>query len=216
MAVKNLPNDPRDMNQRYVTFVLWGGGLNGAPQGLLKNDMNGVDRQLLIPAIKRLIRNEDGQARSFVARALNMMSFEDLAPLWPDVVYGLKEPAPSGIMFNAVIRETCMDLLVKYRFKEAVPYIADYVGGMKQHGSEKRIYRVMDALTSFGAAAKPALPKLYEARDYYRENLGPGKPLEFPKWAADEFMKGLNEGIKAIEDADETPDNLRSISDYIK
>jgi len=169
-----------------------------------------------VPAIKKLIRNEDGLARSFVSRAIRMMSFEELAPLWPDVIYGLKEPAPSGIMFNADIRETCMNVLVKYRFKEAVPYIAEYVRTMKQHGSQERIYRVMDTLKSFGAAAKPALPKLYEAREYYKKNLGPGKPLEFPTWALNKFMKGLNEGIKAIEDADETPNDLRTIADYIE
>ena len=215
MAVKELPGDSREMNQRYIAFVLWGGGVNGAPRGLLQRNMDGVDQKLLVPAIKKMIRNEDGLARSFVSRAIRMMSFEELAPLWPDVIYGLKEPAPSGIMFNADIRETCMNVLVKYRFKEAVPYIAEYVGTMKQHGSQERIYRVMDTLKSYGAVAKPALPKLYEAREYYKKNLGPGKPLEFPTWALNKFMKGLNEGIKAIEDSTETPKDLRSINDYI-
>ena len=143
-----------------------------------------------------------------------MMSFEELAPLWPDLVWGLKNPAPSGIMFNADIRETCMNILVKYRFKEAIPYCAEYVRTMKQHGSENRIYRVMDTLKSFGAAAKSTLPQLYKTRKYYQENLGPGKPLEFPTWALNRFMKGLNEGIKAIEDATETPGDLRTIEDY--
>ncbi len=62
---------------------------------------------------------------------------------------------------------------------------------------------------------KPAVPKVYEARKYYQENLGPGKPLEFPTWALNKFMKGLNDGIKAIKDATETPDDLRSITDYM-
>ena len=117
-------------------------------------------------------------------------------------------------MFNGDIRETCMNTLMKYRFKEAVPYCAEYVRTMKQHGSQERIYRVMESLTSFGAAAKPALPELYKAREYYLENLGPGKPLEFPTWALNKFMKGLNEGIKAIENATETPTDLRSINDF--
>jgi len=216
MATRTFVDDPREMNQRYISYVLWGGGVNGAPYGLLQRDMEGVDHDLLVPAIKKMIRNEDGLTRSFVARAIRMMSFEELTPLWPDVVYGLQNPAPSGIMFNADIRETCMNVLVKYRFKEAVPYIAEYVRTMKQHGSENRIYRVMDTLKSYGAAAKPALPGLYEARTYYQENLGPGKPLDFPQWALDKFMKGLNEGIKAIEEATETPTDLRTIQDYMQ
>ena len=119
-------------------------------------------------------------------------------------------------MFNGDIRETCMNVLVKYRFKEAIPYCAEYVRTMKQHGSEDRIYRVMDTLKSYGAAAKSGLPELYKTRKYYPENLGPGKPLEVPKWALDKCMKGLNEGIKAIEEATDTPEDLRTIKDYME
>ncbi len=216
MATRTFTDDPREMNQRYISYVLWGGGVNGAPRGLLQRDMEGVDRALLVPAIKKMIRNEDGLTRSFVARAIRMMDFEELAPLWSDLVWGLKNPAPSGIMFNADIRETCMNVLVKYRFKEAIPYVADYVRNMKQHGSEDRVYRVMDTLKRYGAAAQSALPDLYQTREYYRKNLGPGKTLEFPTWALEKFMKGLNEGIEAIEEATETPTDLRSIEDYIE
>ena len=216
MATRTFANDPREMNQRYISYVLWGGGVNGAPQGLLQRDMDGVDQALLVPAIKKMIRNEDGLTRSFVARAIRMMSFEELTPQWSDLVWGLKNPAPSGIMFNGDIRETCMNVLVKYRFKEAIPYCAEYVRTMKQHGSQERIYRVMDTLKSYGAAAKSVLPELYKTRAYYEENLGPGKPLEFPTWALDKFMKGLNEGITAIEEATETPSDLRTIKDVIE
>ncbi len=216
MATRTFDDDPREMNQRYVSYVLWGGGVNGAPQGLLARDMDGVDQDLLVPAIKKMIRNEDGLTRSFVARAIRMMSFEALTPQWSDLVWGLKNPAPSGIMFNGDIRETCMNVLVKYRFKEAIPYCAEYVRTMKQHGSESRIYRVMDTLKSYGAAAKTVLPELYKTRAYYEENLGPGKPLEFPTWALDKFMTGLNEGITAIEEATETPSDLRTIEDVME
>ena len=84
---------------------------------------------------------------------------------------------------------------------------------MKQHGSQERIYRIMDMLKSYGAAAQSELPKLYEAREYYKENLGPGKPLEFPVWARDKFMKGLNEGIQAIEAATEVPTDVHTIGE---
>ncbi len=214
MAQKTLAHDPREMNQRYLSYVLWGGGSNGAPTGLLRRDMSGVDQKLLIPAIQKMIRNEDGLTRSFVARAIRKMSFEALTPLWLNLVWAVKNPASSGIMFNADIRETCMNVLVEYRFKEAIPLCADYARTMKQHGSESRIYRVMDALKSFDAAAKSVLPDLYETREYYLENLGPGKPLDFPRWALEEFMTGLNEGIAAIEASHEFPQDLRSIEDY--
>lgn len=212
-ALRTSEDDPREMHQRYVSYVLWGGGLNGEAHGLIARDMSGVDHALLVPALKRLMRNTDGQTRSIVGRAIKMMTPEELAPLWEDVVWAVRNPAPSGVMFNADIREAGLEILVKHRFKEAIPLCAEYVRNMKQHGSEKRIYRIMDMLKGYGAAAKPALPKLYEARKYYEENLGPGKPLEFPNWALEKFMKGLNDGIKAIEDATEAPSDLRTISE---
>jgi len=216
MATKTFRDDPREMNQRYLTYVLWGSGLNGSPHGLLERSIDNVDESLLVAAIKKMVRNEDGQARSYVARAIRMMSFEQLIPLWSDLVWALKNPAPSGIMFNANIRETSMKVLVKYHFKEAIPYCAEYARSMKLHGGQERIYRIMDTLKSFGTAAKSALPHLYETQKYYQKNLGPGKPLDFPRWAKDKLMKGLAEGIKAIENATETPGDLRTIEDYIK
>ncbi len=84
-ATTTMPNDPREMNQRYVAFVLWGDGANGSPRGLLRRNMKGVDQKLLIPAIRRLIRNQDGLVRNFVAKGMDQMSFEDLAPLWDDI-----------------------------------------------------------------------------------------------------------------------------------
>jgi len=161
--------------------------------------------------IKKLVTNSDGQTRMLVAKGIKMMTPEELQPLWADIVWAVENPSPSGIMFNGVIREQGIEVLVENRFKEAIPLCAAYVRNMKQHGSQERIYRVMDMLTSYGAAAKSELPHLYKTREYYRENLGPGKPLEFPTWALNKFMKGLSDGIKAIEDATETPVDLRSI-----
>lgn len=212
MAIKTSDDDPREMQQRYSAYVLWGGGNNGEPKGLIARNMNGVDQKLLIPAIKKIIKNTDGQTRALVGKAIRQMKPEELKPIWPDIVTAVKTPAPSGIMFNSEIREAGLNVLVKNRFKEGIPLCAEYVRNMKQHGSQKRIYRIMEMLTSYGAAAKSELPKLYEAREYYEKNLGPKKPLPFPSWATKEFMKGLNDGIKKIEEAEETPKELRSIN----
>ncbi len=210
-ALKTSKDDPREMHQRYVSYILWGGGVNGEPRGLIERDMDGVDQELLVPAMRKLMRNTDGQTRALVAKGLKNMTVEQLEPLWGDIVWAVRHPSPSGIMFNAVIREAGLEILVKNRFKEAIPLCAEYVGNMKQHGSQKRIYKIMDMLKGYGAEAKPELPRLYEAKKYYEANLGPGKLLEFPTWARNEFMKGLDEGIAAIESAEEQPKDLRSI-----
>ena len=211
MALITSKDDPREMNQRYISYVLWGGGANGEPHGLIARDMNKVNQKLLVEAIKKLITNTDGQTRALVAKALKMMTPEQLKPLWAEIVWAVKNPSPSGIMFNSGIREAGVEILVENRFKEAIPLCAEYVHNMKQHGSQKRIYRIMDMLKSYGAAAKTELPNLYKTREYYKKNLGPGKPLNFPTWALNLFMKGLQEGIEDIENATITPKGLRSI-----
>ena len=212
MATKTSDDDPREMQQRYSSFVLWGGGYNGEPRGLIARDMRGVDHKLLIPAIKKIITNTDGQTRALVAKGIRKMRPEELEPIWAEIVTAVEKPAPSGIMFNADIREAGLDILVKNRFKEGIPLCSGYVRNMKQHGSQKRIYKIMEMLNSYGAAAKSELPSLYKSREYYEKNLGPNKPLPFPNWAVKEFMKGLNDGIKKIENAKDTPKDLRSIN----
>lgn len=126
MALKTSEDDPREMHQRSVSFVLWGGGVNGAPHGLIARDMTGVDHDLLVPALRKLLKNTDGHTRSFVGRAIKLMTPEELAPLWPDIVWAVNNPSPSGIMFNAVIREAGFEILVQNRFKEAIPLCAQY------------------------------------------------------------------------------------------
>jgi hypothetical protein len=212
-ALRTSEDDPREMHQRFISYVLWGGGVNGEPRGLIARDMKGVDRAQLVPVIRKLMTNTDGQTRMLVSKAIRMMTPEELKPLNNEIVWAVRNPAPSGIMFNAGIREEGLKYLVKNRFKEGIPLCAEYVRNMKQHGSQKRIYQVMDMLASYGKAAQEVLPELREARAYYQENLGPGKPLQFPKWARDEFMKGLDEGIQKIENATEMPADLKSINE---
>ena len=65
---------------------------------------------------------------------------------------------PSGIMFNADIRETCMKVMNKYRLVETIPSCVDFIKTMKPHGSQARIFRILDVLTSYGKLAKPTLP----------------------------------------------------------
>jgi hypothetical protein len=194
----------------------WGHG-NAGPDGIL-GGYGAMCQPTLSCAVSLVLNQKCGIDEPVVEQAIRkaeifFLHFVDRG----NIPYGDHSPREvhdsNGRNSLAVI---FFDLLDKYRFKEAIPYIADYVRTMKQHGSEDRIYRVMDALKSFGAAAKSALPELYKTRKYYQENLGPGKPLDFLRWALDKFMKGLNEGIKAIEEATETPKDLRTIADYLE
>lgn len=213
-AMEDMPDDPREVNQTFMGFVLWGNGLNGAPNGLLSRSTDGVDNDLIVAAIRKVITNENAQTRSYVSHALQKMSFEELSPLWGELVWAMENPAPSGIMFSHDIRETSMHLLAKYRYKEVIPLCVTYIKNMKAWGAQKRINTIMDVLISYGTEAKSVLPELYEVRAFYKENLGPGKAMQFPQWATDGFFEGFDAGIKAIEASTETPTDLRSLKQY--
>ncbi len=211
LAVRDEPDDPRDMNQRYMSFLLWGGGVNGEPIGLIRSDIGGVDEAKLAAAIKRIVRCPQGQVRMLVAKCLKMMNDEQLEGLWTDIVWAVKNPAPSGIMFSDDIRETGAELLTRHRYREGVGVLAAYIKTMKEHGSEKRIVMLMDLLASYGEEAKVVLPELREARTYYAENTGPGKTIPHPEWAVLKFLEGFDAGLKAIEESKGSPQDLRDL-----
>lgn len=211
LAVRDEANDPRDMNQRYMSFLLWGGGVNGEPIGLIRGDLKGVDEAKLAAAIKRIVRCPHGQVRMLVSKCLKLMSDEQLSGLWPDIVWAVKNPAPSGIMFSDDIRETGAELLTRHRYREGVEVLAAYIKTMKEHGSEKRIVMLMDLLASYGEEAKVVLPELREARAYYAANVGPGKTVPHPEWAVVKFLENFDAGLKKIEESKVSPQDLRDL-----
>lgn len=211
LAAETVPGDTREMNQRFISFILWGKGTNGSPRGLLQKDMKGIDPELLVPAVKKILRNEDGQTRLYLARAFEIMPEESLDLLWPEVIWAIKNLAPSGAMFSSVIREKGVEILAKKRYKEGIPLLAEYIRTMKTHGSKKRIKKLFNLLASYGTEAKSVLPDLYKTRKYYSENLGPNKKLQYSQREVDKFFEYFDEGLKKIENATEIPDKLRTI-----
>ena len=211
VAAQDVPGDVRQMNQRFMCFLLWGDGYNNSANGFLSKDMSGVDVEWLIPAVRSMVRNDSGQARGYLSRGLRRMPKQMQDRFWSEIIWAIRNPAPSAIMFNAEIRESGLDLLSQYRYRQTIPLATEYLMTMKEHGCQERIIWLMDLLATFGTEAKPMLPKLYSARDYYAKNLGPGKEIEFPQWATDQFMQGLNEGIRQIEATTFTPTDLQDL-----
>jgi HEAT repeat protein len=69
LALLDDPDDPREFTQRFLAFTLFyrGGALK--MRGLLARDLEGIDRELLLPAIERLLTNDDGRARACLESA---------------------------------------------------------------------------------------------------------------------------------------------------
>jgi hypothetical protein len=145
------PSDPRAMEQRFLSSVVFG--------QMLKQSIDGVDRELLQKAIEAGLKNEDGRARSVVANVYNKYTFEEIQPLLPAIHEAVVKPAPSGIMFAAGVRLSGLELLAKHKIREGLPLIIE-VMDIENWGKAGRIPRCLDAIETYGAAAKSILPDL--------------------------------------------------------
>ena len=91
-------NDPRNMEQRYVSFALF-----DRRNGLVGKSLAGVDRNLLIQAVRSGLLNQDGRSRGSIGSVYENLTYDEIKPLLPDVYQAIKDPSPSGIMFSDVM-----------------------------------------------------------------------------------------------------------------
>jgi len=164
MAATAAKSDPRDMRRRYLCFSLFTGDtFDDAPaHGLLADSLEGIDRQLLYPAVKQMLLIDDGMSRMQLVSVYKTLSDTELEPLWPDIMVAATNYAPSGEMFRDEIRLASLDLLAKHHFKEGIGASLDYARNQNPWGSEERMGRIMEVLKSYGVAARSTLPELKE------------------------------------------------------
>jgi HEAT repeat protein len=207
LALSDGRSDPRGMRCRYLCLALFVNGYaENAPQrGLLANSLEGVDRQLLYPAVKRMLRVEDGLARSYIASIYDKLTEEDLQQLWPDILRAVEKPALSGEMFENEIRVAGLRLLAKHHIKEGIPICVEYAKNQNPWASENRMWAIMAALKSYGTAARQALPELRELATYCKTE------KDFPEDCRKKKTAAVEDAIKAIEAATDQP-QLRSIA----
>jgi hypothetical protein len=152
MLAKEPPtSDPRGMEQRYLSFAVFG--------KMLRNSLEGVDRDQLQAAVRAGLSNQDGRARGTVGGVYSKLSFEEIKPLLPAIHKAIVEPAPSGIMFASGIRLSGVELFAKHQIREGIP-LCFHVMEIDKWGKKDRIKRCLQALASYGAAAKSILPEL--------------------------------------------------------
>jgi len=144
-------SDPRGMEQRFLSFAVFG--------TLLKNSLDGVDRDLLRKAVVAGLQNQDGRARSSVGGAYRHLGYEDLKPLLPAIHRAIVEPAPSGIMFASGVRLSGVEVLAKHRIREGMALCIE-VMEIDKWGKRARIGQCLKTLAQYGGAAKAVLPEL--------------------------------------------------------
>lgn len=149
-------NDPRNLEQRYLCFALF--NKNG---GLIGGSLDGVDRGLLLKAVRAGLHNEDGKARGSFNSVYENLSYEEIKPLLPAIYRAVVELAPSGIMFADNIRLGGLHLLAKYRIEEGMPLCLEIME-IQRWGKSRRITECLTALQVYGGNAKPMIPELQE------------------------------------------------------
>ena len=151
LAKGSSKTDPRGMEQRYLSFAVFG--------TMLKRSLDGVDRELLREAVMAGLQNQDGRARGNYGSVYSNLTFEELKPLLPAIHEAIVTPAPSGIMFASGIRLSGIDVLAKYQIEEGMGLCLDIME-IDKWGKRSRIDRCLKTLQKYGAAAKPLLPRL--------------------------------------------------------
>jgi hypothetical protein len=195
LAEVDKVNDPRGMQQRYLTFALFDG------EGMLRGSLDGVDREALYKAVRAGLKNEDGRARSSFSSVYRKLSAEEIKPLLPAIHRAIVEPAPSGEMFADGIRVEGLRLFAKHRIEDGIQACVKYARDQNPWESQLRTPELMKILLSYGTHAKAVVPELTKLANYFEKD----EP-NFPKELMKQKAKSVRDTIRAIEASTETPD----------
>jgi hypothetical protein len=192
----DVENDPRGMQQRYLTFALFDGH-----SGLLSRSLEGVDREALYKAVRAGLKNQDGRSRGSLSSVYRNLSFEEIRPLLPAIHQAILEPAPSGEMFADEIRVEGVRLLARHRIKEGIDACVKYTRDQNPWASEQRTPELMTALLSYGAQAQTVIPELNRIADYF-EN----EEKDFPRKLMKQKAAAVRQAIRTIEASKDSPE----------
>jgi len=195
LAKTNSSDDPRKMEQRYLSFALF-----SKRNGLIGRSLDGVDRDLLLKSVQAGLLNEDGRARGAFGSVYENLSFEEIKPLLPAIHQAILKPSPSGIMFSNAIQDAGLKLFAKHHVEEGIELTANYAKHQKKHGSQKRIVTIMKILESYGAHAKRVVPSLKQTVRYFKN-----EENDFPKKLSLDKAKIVEKSIYRIEASTDEP-----------
>ncbi|QTN33963.1 HEAT repeat domain-containing protein [Akkermansiaceae bacterium] len=193
LAVGPTKEDPRGMEQRYLSFAVFGTMLRQA-------SLEGVDKDLLFRAVTAGLKNEDGRARGSIGSVYRKLSHSEIEPLLPAVLNAVVHPAPSGIMFADQIRMEGLQILSAHRAEEGIRACADYISLQNPWASEKRTPEILKILLSYGAHAKKVVPDLEKTAATFAAG-----ERGFPKHLSLQKAENLRDAIKTINASTDLP-----------
>ncbi len=195
LARVDVKNDPRGMQQRYLSFALF------ERDGMLGRSLEGVDRPALYKAVRAGLKNEDGRARGSIGSVYRRLSLEEIKPLLPAIHEAIVQPAPSGEMFADGIRVEGLRLLSQHHIEEGMSALVKYTRDQNPWASEKRTPELMTILLTYGAHAKAVIPELTKIANYFEKD-----EKDFPPHLMRMKAKSVRETISAIEASTDAPE----------
>ena len=194
LAQVDIENDPRGMQQRYLSFALF------ERDGMLGRSLEGVDREALNKAVRAGLKNQDGRARGSIGSVYRQLSLGEILPLLPAIHEAIIQPAPSGEMFADGIRVEGLRLLAEHHIEEGISALVLYTRDQNPWESQNRTPELMKILLSYGAHAKEVIPELTKIANYFEK-----EEEDFPRDLGLMKAKSVRETITAIEAATDSP-----------
>lgn len=191
--------DPRGMEQRFVSFAVFGKMLAGTKL------IDGVDHNKLRSAIVLGLQNQDGHARSEISEIYRRLSYDELQTLFPAILEAIEKPAPSGEMFADGVRLNGLKVLAAHHVEEGMQACASYLRMQNPWSSEHRTPEILEILVSYGAHAQRVGPYLKETATLFDKG-----EEDFPMQLSRQKAKAIRKAIKDIEAAQDRPE-LRSL-----
>jgi len=198
LAQVDVTNDPRGMQQRYLSFALF------ERAGLLGRSLEGVDRPALYRAVRAGLKNQDGRARGSIGSVYRHLSLDEIKPLLPAIHEAIVQPAPSGEMFADGIRVEGLQLLAKHHIEEGMNALVKYTRDQNPWESQIRTPELMKILLTYGTHAKGVIPELTQIAHYFEKD-----EKDFPAHLMRLKAKSVRETIAAIKASTDSPELIR-------
>lgn len=160
LAAKRNPADPRGMVQRFVAHALFSPYPGTREPIVLSGSLRGVDRSLLLPAMRSILQNNDGAARETLGSYYSKLNNQEIAALLPAIVQAVEKWPPSDEMFADGIRQAGLELLSRLHIREGMALCVSTLEWRWGVDFKKRL----EYLLRYGVYTKAFLPELRKKR----------------------------------------------------